>query len=176
MRGSGKDALRACNGTRFPTESWLTMAVPNGANASHGDAAKVRDEWLHILADLMGRVNAWAVELGWSTRQIEKRMHDAEIGDYDAPALLLQFETDRVLVDPIGRSAPGADGIVDLYLMPAYDDIATLLLRDGVWQFHYLLPGAPSVGSIQDAAAYPLSKQTLADILLEMRKNAKQAV
>jgi hypothetical protein len=30
---------------------------------------------------------------------------------------------DRELLEPIGRPAPGIEGIVDLYLMPAYDDI-----------------------------------------------------
>ena len=33
---------------------------------------------------------------------------------YQAPALLLQKETARVLLEPVGRAAPGAEGVVDL--------------------------------------------------------------
>jgi hypothetical protein len=53
-------------------------------------------------------------------------MEDSQIGKYKAPGLLMQEGTDRILRDPIGRNAPGAEAVVDLYLMPAYDDIATL--------------------------------------------------
>ncbi len=43
------------------------------------------------------------------------------------PALLMQEGPSAGLIlEPIARSAPGADGVVDLYLLPAYDDIASL--------------------------------------------------
>jgi len=138
-------------------------------------SSKMRNEWLGRLSDLIKIVTAWATELGWSTRKIQKSMHDSEIGDYDAPALLLQFETERVLLEPVGRSAPGADGVVDLYVMPAYDDIATLFLRNGVWQVHYLFPDS-SARTVQEAPPEPLSKQTLENVLGEMRKNARETV
>ena len=67
-------------------------------------------------------------------------MEDSDIGTYQAPALLLQQDTLRMLLEPIARTAPGADGVVDLYLMPAYDDIATLYFADGKWQLHYTFP------------------------------------
>jgi hypothetical protein len=58
-------------------------------------------------------------------------MDDAEASTYHAPALLLQQETVRILLGPLARSAPGADGVVDLYLLLAYDDIASLYLIYG---------------------------------------------
>ena len=76
----------------------------------------------------MQTVQTWADALGWSTRQIEVTLTDSQIGKYKAPALLLQEDAIRILLEPIGRSAPGAEGVVDLYLMPAYDDIASLYL------------------------------------------------
>jgi len=85
------------------------------------DPGVLWDEWLDLLADLMSQVKSWAEELGWSTRQIVKKMKDSRLGAYEAPALLMQKETTRVLLDPVTRFAPGADGVVDLYLMPAED-------------------------------------------------------
>ncbi len=83
------------------------------------------------LAALIDDVESWVKALDWSTRRIEKPMEDSQIGRYKAPSLLMQEGTDRVLLEPVARSAPGAEGVVDLYLMPAYDDIASLTFADG---------------------------------------------
>lgn len=58
------------------------------------------------LTALVESIEGWARELGWSTRRIEKKMKDSEIGSYRAPALVMQEETTRALMDPIGRSTP----------------------------------------------------------------------
>ena len=124
------------------------------------------------LSGLVETVRSWAQDLGWSPRQIEKKMEDSQIGIYKAPALILQKETVRVLLEPIARSAPGASGIVDLYLMPAYDDIASLYFYDGGWQLHYMFPTSPTVATIHEAEHKPLSKETLERVLEAMIKNA----
>jgi hypothetical protein len=141
-----------------------TPVVPN--------ADMLRDGWLRRLSDLLKQIEEWAVESGWSTRAIEKRMQDLEIGAYTAPALLMQQDTFRVLVEPIARAAPGAEGVVDLYLLPAYDDIASLYLDDGGWKLHYMFPGTPTVATIREANAEPLSKETFLAVLDEMKQNA----
>ena len=133
---------------------------------------QLQTEWLDRLSQLMQTVQGWAEARGWSTRQIEVTLEDSQIGKYKAPALLLQENATRVLLEPIARSAPGADGVVDLYLMPAYDDIASLYFYDDAWHVHYMLPGTPSVGDIRDAEAKPLTDETLHEVLEEMRKNA----
>ena len=51
----------------------------------------------------------------------------------------MQEGTVRIILEPIARSTPGAEGVVDLYLMPAYDDVATLFYEDG-WKLHYPFP------------------------------------
>jgi hypothetical protein len=135
--------------------------------------AMLLHEWLHNLSHLVEFVNRWAKELGWSTKQIEKPMEDSEIGDYEAPALLLQEETTRVLLEPIGRSAPGAEGLVDLYLMPAYDDIASLYFYGNRWNLYYMAPGTRAVADIRESESKPLTKAALAKVLHEMRKNAQ---
>ena len=96
-----------------------------------------RAEWLARLHDLVARVKEWADELDWATRTVDKIMEDAEIGDYRARGLLLQQETARLFLEPVARIAPGAEGVVDLYRMPYYDDIASLYFYNNRWNVHY---------------------------------------
>jgi len=128
--------------------------------------------WLDRLTALIDDVDKWAVQLDWSTRRITKKMQDSTLGTYQAPALILQKETARILLEPIAPSAPGADGVVDLYLMPAYDDIASLYLVEGNWQLHYMFAGTPSIPTIREAESKPLSKVTLKGVLDEMTRDA----
>lgn len=133
---------------------------------------RLRKDWLCRLSDLLRDVETWAAEIGWTTRRIEITLSDSQIGKYKAPALLLQEDGARVLLEPISRSAPGADGVVDLYLMPAYDDIASLYHYDGEWHVHYMFPGTPTVAPIRDAEAKALSLDTLREVLEAMKANA----
>jgi hypothetical protein len=130
------------------------------------------DDWMSRLAALIDLVDAWVTAAGWSTRRVEKKMQDSEFGTYQAPALLMQEGTTRVILEPIARSAPGADGVVDLYLLPAYDDIASLYLYAGGWNVHYPFPGDPLVPVVEEIPPRPLSEETLKEILEEMAKNA----
>lgn len=145
------------------------MSSTTASTNQQVNSDKVRRDWLARLSDLIDHVESWADELGWATRRIQKRMADSQIGTYDAPALLLQKEISRVLLEPIARSAPGAEGVVDLYLMPAYDDIATLYYVDGGWQLHYMFSGSPRAAAIEEADFKPFSKDILRDALEDMR-------
>ena len=149
------------------------MATAKVLKKPNVDLATRQQEWLNRLDGLVYQIQRWAKDLGWSTRRIAKKMKDSEVGDYVAPALLLQEETTRVLLEPIARSAPGADGVVDLYLMPAYDDIASLYFSESTWQLHYLWPGTP-LGNIRDAEHTRLSKKSFQKVLEEMKDNATQ--
>jgi hypothetical protein len=130
-----------------------------------------RVEWLRRLAALVDLAQGWANDLEWSTRRIQKEIKDSEIGAYPACALLMQEGTTRALLEPIGRSTPGSEGVVDLYLLPAYDDIASLLYYDGRWNLHYLSPDAPAVGDIRKWDSKPLSKAALRKVLDEMKEH-----
>ena len=92
------------------------MATADTSTNLAEDKEKMRDEWLARLSDLVETVRGWAQELDWSTRRIETKMDDLEIGNYKAPALIIQKETVRAILEPIGRSAPGVEGVVDFYL------------------------------------------------------------
>jgi hypothetical protein len=150
------------------------MATATTTDPDSGDPGELRAEWLERLSSLTELVSSWAAELDWSTRKIEKRMKDSRLGSYAAPALIMQKGATRVLLDPIARFAPGSDGVVDLYLMPAYDDIASLYLVNGKWQLHYMFPGAPVAATIREAASVPLSKKALNRVLDKMSQDAAQ--
>ena len=147
------------------------MATTNVPEARDVNVDQLRNEWISRLSKLVDGVRDWAKELGWATRNIEKPMHDSQIGTYQAPALVLQKETTRVLLEPIARSAPGAEGIVDLYLMPAYDDIASLYFYNNRWNLHYWAEGTAAVATVREAPAKALSKRALREVLDEMTKN-----
>jgi hypothetical protein len=131
-----------------------------------------RHEWLEKLRKLVATVKGWAHEFDWATRVVEKKIEDAEIGNYKAPGLLLQMETVRLFLEPVARAVPGTEGVVDLYLMPSYDDIASLYYYDNRWNVHYLFEGTPTVGNIRDADAKPLTKATLRKLFDEMKAHA----
>ena len=132
----------------------------------------LKAEWLESLNALVESIEGWSRELGWSTRRIEKKLDDPEIGAYQAPALLMQEETTRALLDPIGRSTPGSEGVVDLYLMPAFDNIARFYHRDGQWWLHHATPETRGDGAILEIKPASLSKESLRGVFESMKKNA----
>ena len=81
------------------------MATAETSRNRSEDKEKLREEWLEHLSNLVKTIRGWAQDLDWSTRQIEKKMEDSQLGTYKAPALLLQKETVRVLLEPIARFA-----------------------------------------------------------------------
>lgn len=131
-----------------------------------------RTAWLEKVTTLVDQVEAWAKDSNWSTRRIEKTLEDSFIGDHHVPALLMQEDTCRILLEPVGRSAPGAEGVVDLYLLPAYDDIATLYYYNQRWNLHYVFPNSKPVASVREADALPLTKESFEKVLAEMRQGA----
>ena len=133
---------------------------------------QVRDAWLQRLGGLIDQVQLWAKELDLPTRVIQVNLKDSEFGRYIAPGLLIQDEAVKILLEPIARSAPGAEGVVDLYLMPAYDDIASLYLTGGVWYLHYMFHESPTVGNIRAADRELLSKVSFQNVLQAMKNNA----
>jgi hypothetical protein len=150
--------------------------VPKDATQEFTQDASTRvrtlHDWLARHSALVSSVETWMKDLDWATRRIETTLEDAQIGKYKAPALLMQEGIARILLEPIGRSAPGTEGVVDLYLMPAYDDIASLYYYDGRWNLHHVLPGTVGSPNTRQAPPKLLSKDTLLEVLEEMRRHA----
>ncbi len=132
---------------------------------------RARTVWIDSVKSLVDQVESWARELQWSTRSVEKKLDDDWIGKHRVPALLMQEDTCRILLEPVGRSSSGVQGVVDLYLTPAYDDIASLYYHENRWNLHYMFPGTTAVATISEADAVPLSKEALERVLAEMLEN-----
>ena len=148
------------------------MATADTPVNSSEDGRKLRERWIERLSTLMKEVRLWAGELGWSTTEVPKKMQDSEIGFYEANGLVLQKNFAKVLMDPIARSAPGAQGIVDFYLMPGLDDVASLYFYDNVWNLHYTAANSPVVATVREAQSKPLTKESLGEVLEGMAENA----
>ncbi len=123
------------------------------------------------LTPLVHHVRDWAEELGWATRIVDKPQDDSDIGDYMAPGLILQHDWTRVGLDPIANAAPGVEGIVDLYVLPAYDDIARLFYYDDRWRLHYGPPGTPAGADVRETPSKPLTKKAFREVLNDLTKN-----
>jgi len=148
--------------------------MPQPMKGLQGDRAPdaLRDDWLADLGDLVRKVKSWAEQSGWKTREITKSMKDSVLGEYRAPALLMQRETVEVILNPVSRFVPGADGAVDLYLIPAYDDIAGLYFMDGEWKLHYVFHDASAATKVREPEVMTLSKRTLVRVLDEIAAHA----
>ena len=116
------------------------------------DPERERADWIQLLLEMAAKVTDW-VSPDWSIRVIQKEMSDSVLGEYSAPSVLMQRELVRVMLEPVTRFAPGADGVVDLYLMPAFDDIATVYRVSGEWKMHYAFRGTRAVARIRKADA-----------------------
>jgi hypothetical protein len=99
------------------------------------DWEKVRDEWVRAVEQLVADVESWCKANDWPTRRIEKRLEDTRIGEYYAPALVIQVDLVKLMLEPVARFTPNSDGVVDLYRMPEYADTASLFRRGGKWEF-----------------------------------------
>jgi len=95
-------------------------------------------------------------------------MGDSILGEYEAPALLMQRDFARVLMEPITRFAPGADGVIDLYRMPAYDDIARLYRADGEWKLHYAFRGGKMISGIRNTEPLQFTEENFLRVLNEI--------
>src|SRR5437762_11728992 len=94
---------------------------------------QVRDEWVRAVEELVSNVEAWCKARDWPTRRIEKRMEESRIGGYVVPALLIQADLVKLMLEPAARFVSGAEGVLDLYRMPQYGETASILRRDGKW-------------------------------------------
>lgn len=148
----------------------MSSLVTRGPQVSDPDAS--RDEWLARLNGLVAMVKGWVEEADWSTRPIKKSMRDSVLGPYQAPALLMQRGTVKVLLDPVGRFAPGTEGVVDLYLMPGYDDIASLYRVEGGWRMNYAFRPTPVMEGMNRAKSIELNEAAFNQVLNEMAANA----
>ncbi len=136
------------------------------------DPEAVKAEWLSRLNALVGEVEGWARAYGWRTRRISKTVDERRIGSYKVPVLMMEKDTVEVVLNPVARFVPGAEGAVDLYAAPAYDDIASLYFEGDRWVVHSgERPDPTARESVVEISPRPYSEQTIRAILDEMAVN-----
>ena len=160
-----------------PIFTWLQPPQKESTRRDLEEIARARAEeraaWIQRVSDLVQTIEKWAKDFGWSTKQIERKIEDARLGTHKAAGLVMQEDAVRVLLEPISATAPGADGLVDLYLMPGYDDIASLYHDQRGWHAHYVFPTQQAAGNLREGETRTLTRETLGAILDEMKKNAE---
>jgi hypothetical protein len=136
------------------------------------DPDAVRREWLDRLGALVEEVKGWAQASGWRTRRIDKTVNERRLGSYKVPVLLMEKNTVEVVMNPVARFVPGTNGAVDLYVAPAYDDIASLYLEGDHWALHYAdRPDPMATESVIEIKPQPYSEMTIRKILDGMAAN-----
>ncbi len=132
------------------------------------DPAVIRAEWVTKLTDLVSDIENWATADGWAVTRIEKKMADSGIGPYKAPALVFQKNLVRLLLDPISREFPGAEGVVDLYRMPALDDVASVYSHKGQWIINFVCRNKNVLAQVDEAQSTPLTAESFAEVVAGM--------
>ena len=159
-----------------PILTWLQPPQKESMRRGLEEIARARVEervaWIQRVSDLVQTFEKWAKDFGWSTKRIERKIEDNRLGTHKVAGLVIQEDAVRVLLEPISATAPGADGLVDLYLMPGYDDIASLYHDQNGWHAHYVFP-TQQAGSFREGESRPVTRETLGAILAEMKKNAE---
>lgn len=129
-------------------------------------------DWIERVDGLIAMVKQWATELDWSTKIVDKKMQDPVDGEYRIHCLVLQMESVKLFLEPIARDVPGTEGVVDLCLMPSYDDIASIYFIQSNWQLHYRFEGAAAPKSLHRKELL-LTKENLNLVFEQMVSNAR---
>jgi hypothetical protein len=131
------------------------------------------DEWLELLNGLLDNVKAWAEAAGWESRLTSRDVNEKGFVRYELPVLVLDRDEVELSLVPVARKVPGADGLVDLYLMPDFDDVASLYREEGKWFFHYAFhPDPMETHSIVESKRFPLDEASLNRVLNDISAHA----
>ncbi len=144
------------------------MFDEQGYGVKIDDPDAVRAEWLDRLNALASQVKGWVEKHDWRTRLVSKPLRDGILGRFDVPLLLMERYAVQVALNPITRFPGNADGGVDLYIVPAYDEVAGILLEDGRWAIYYTFDRRADGKPIPEPECLPLSEETLDRVLNAM--------
>jgi hypothetical protein len=131
------------------------------------------DDWLEILKDLVDDVKTWAEAAGWETRLTSRDVNEKGVVRYEVPVLVLDRDEIEVSVVPVARKVPGAAGLVDFYVMPDFDSMASLYWEEGQWFFHYTFHADPiETHSEVETERFPLDEASFNRVLNDIAAHA----
>jgi hypothetical protein len=92
---------------------------------------------------------------------------------YEVPVLVLDRGEAEVSLVPVARKVPGADGLVDFYVMPDFDDVASLYRENGQWFFRYAFyPDPMNTHSVIETERFLLDEASLDRVLNDIAAHA----
>ncbi len=133
------------------------------------DPEAERAEWLGQLNALASQVRTWVEKAGWRTRLVSKPTRDGVLSRFEVPLLLMERDGVQIALNPVSRFSFDTKGIVDLYVVPAYDEVANLYLMDEGWELAYQFVREGSTER-QDVVGYHLAEEPLLRVLDEMAR------
>jgi hypothetical protein len=102
----------------------------------------MRDEWTGAAGELIEQARHWAEARNWPTSLYAKKISEDFIGTYELNRLIFAAQGAQLLLNPVGRFVSGADGMVEMAVLPAYDSV-TVVRQEGRWRIGPL-PGQKS--------------------------------
>ena len=138
--------------------------------------SNTQNQFVWLVDELIKQVKTWAEPAGWTTKPYPKRMRASDRSVFEVSALYLQKGPTRVLLDPVSYDVPGADAVVDLYLMPTYDDLASLYFRENLWTIHYSSCDDPTFATSTETDVLPFEEKTLVRVLDSIASHATPSV
>jgi hypothetical protein len=136
-----------------------------------------REQFRRRVEELVAQFERDVDRSEWVTRRYPKRLRDDTRQVYEVPALYLQKGPTSLLLDPIGFDVPGAEGAVDLYLMPTYDPTASVYFEGGRWVIHYAVLTDPmEAPSARESDALHLSAVTINEVLNSIAEHAVPSI
>ena len=96
----------------------------------------VRDEWIAIVDALYRQVEGWAKAQEWATRRDPEWLEEDGLGRYQVWRLLVHAPEGRLVFKPMARLVFGAQGLIDLFVLPSYDPMMLVRHDDGGWRIH----------------------------------------
>jgi hypothetical protein len=131
------------------------------------------DDWLELLKALVDNVEAWAEAAGWETRLTSRDVNEMEVIRYEVPVLVLDRDEIEVSLVPVARKVPGAAGLVDFYVMPDFDRMASLYREEGRWFFHHTFNAGPTEAHSEvETERFPLDEASLNRVLNDIAAHA----
>lgn len=97
---------------------------------------KVRDEWIAAVGDFMDETETWAKRQGWGVLREPKVIKEDDIGTYSVPRMLLHDLFGRVVLDPVARFVMGAEGRIDIHVIPSWESLIIVRMPEG-WDLIY---------------------------------------
>jgi hypothetical protein len=145
------------------------MALPTDRESASqvDDPEGIKAEWLKCLNELASQVKAWVEPSGWRTRLVAKPTRDSILGRFEVPLLLMERNGVEVALNPVSRFVTDAGGAVDLYVVPAYDEVASLYQADEGWTLYYVSHQDDEAGK-REPEGVPLSESAINRVLDEM--------